>query len=153
MFIHKSDQSRRVEQIGDSEDGQTADASPDPAAVLHLNDRKRLTLGQVELDVPLRQSLQGHVDGDEQVRHVHRYSSCQRMPVCDSPGCQEGRCCRGQTALIGPSGYRDASRKASQTPTPESSSGFAANTIQNWRLMMKVSKQKHLVTEAQCSHS
>lgn len=68
MFTHKSDQSRRVEQIGDSEDGQTADASPDPAAVFHLDNRKRLTLGQVELNVPLRQSLQGHVDGDEQVR-------------------------------------------------------------------------------------
>lgn len=53
----ESDQSRGIEQVCDSKDGQSPDSGPDPTAVLQLAERQRLTLGQVELNVPLRQSL------------------------------------------------------------------------------------------------
>lgn len=57
-----SDQSRRVEQVGHSEHAQTADSSPDPSAVLQLAQGQNPAVGQVELYVPLRQSLQGNGD-------------------------------------------------------------------------------------------
>lgn len=59
-----SNQSRGVEQVGDSEDGQTTHTGSDPTAVLQLAERESLALGQVELDVPLRQSLQGQTGED-----------------------------------------------------------------------------------------
>lgn len=60
-----TDQSWGHEQVGHAEDGQTARASSDLAAILELADRKSLTLRQVELDVKLRQSLQGHMQRGE----------------------------------------------------------------------------------------
>lgn len=65
-----TDQSWRDEQVGHSEDGQTAHTGSDPAAILELADRKSLTLRQVELNVPLRQSLQEHRQRGKQVRHA-----------------------------------------------------------------------------------
>lgn len=53
--------SRRVKQIGDSKDRQTANTGLDAAAVPQLAKRENKTLGQVELNVPLGQSLWGQI--------------------------------------------------------------------------------------------
>lgn len=62
---NNSHQRRGVEQVGNSEHVQTAHSSLDFTAVLQQADRKCSTIQQVELDVPLRQSLWGHIEGTD----------------------------------------------------------------------------------------
>lgn len=54
----RTDQSGWVEEVGDTLNLQSPHAGSDPAAVLQLAHREFLTLQQVKLNVPCRQSLE-----------------------------------------------------------------------------------------------
>lgn len=56
--VVRTDQSGRVEEVGNSSDPQGAHAGSDPAAVLQLANRKLLTVQQVVLNVARGQSLE-----------------------------------------------------------------------------------------------
>lgn len=75
----RTDQSGRVEEVGNPSDPQSAHAGSDPTAVLQLANRKLLTVQQVELNVPRRQSLE-------------RNTCCYIAPYCHSIVTTQGLC-------------------------------------------------------------